>query len=764
MFVAYSYTAKSKLTANYNITVAKPFDVRTVIDKKEELNDSVYNYTGMVVSVINDTSENNGLYLCLDADLGKWKKLSYEGESLLEISKVDVLPEVGEYGVIYLVLDDGDVYNQWLYVDGAWAKVGNDISLEGYATTDYVDKAISKIELMPGPKGDKGDTGNGIDTIIKTSSNGLIDTYTITFTDSTTTTFTVVNGKDGIDGINGEKGEDGHTPVITIQNGNWFIDGIDTGVRAEGLKGADGNGISSILKTNTEGLVDTYTITYTNGTLGTFTVTNGKDGKDGADGAKGAAGKDGISITKSEINEDGELVLTYSTGESTNLGKVIGKDGVDGSNGTDGIDGKDGIGISTIVINEQGNLVVTLSNNSTLDLGKVVGKDGLNGSDGSNGIDGREVEFNVSSTHVQWKYAGEEEYKDLVALESLKGKDGQDGSDGINGLSAYDIAVNSGFEGDESAWLESLKGQNGQDGKDGLTTSIKIGDNVYTHEDGVVTLPNFITEIPENVVTEDDLSDLASTDYVDTAVQEVEDLQIITNESATSTALGGIPKGTVLAGKTVREVIEELLFPYVKFSLNVSGVTPNTATYEKGKEVNLTAVTVSVTAGSKKVTNLKLYESDKVTLLGEKTEVGSSNKFTIDKKVKSAVSFYAVATDGTSTVEDSSTFLTFLDPTFYGVLDKGYVLSSDLITAKTKELKSSKSNTFTYTASEQHPFVAYPASYGNLTSILDSSNLEYIGDFNKTTMNLNVLSGEVSYNIYVLKDPTDIENYKFIFK
>lgn len=39
-------------------------------------------------------------------------------------------------------------------------------------------------------------------------------------------------------------------------------------------------GIASIEKTGTAGLVDTYTITYTDGTTSTFTVTNGKDGED----------------------------------------------------------------------------------------------------------------------------------------------------------------------------------------------------------------------------------------------------------------------------------------------------------------------------------------------------------------------------------------------------------------------------------------------------------------------------------------------------
>ena len=45
-----------------------------------------------------------------------------------------------------------------------------------------------------------------------------------------------------------------------------------------GADGATGNGIASIQKTGTQGLVDTYTITFTNGSTSTFTVTNGRDG------------------------------------------------------------------------------------------------------------------------------------------------------------------------------------------------------------------------------------------------------------------------------------------------------------------------------------------------------------------------------------------------------------------------------------------------------------------------------------------------------
>jgi hypothetical protein len=54
---------------------------------------------------------------------------------------------------------------------------------------------------FPTIKGDKGDTGNGISSVVKTSGTGAAgttDTYTITFTNGTTTTFQVYNGADGL--------------------------------------------------------------------------------------------------------------------------------------------------------------------------------------------------------------------------------------------------------------------------------------------------------------------------------------------------------------------------------------------------------------------------------------------------------------------------------------------------------------------------------------------------------------------------------------
>lgn len=180
-----------------------------------------------------------------------------------------------------------------------------DVSISGTAENPVMSFVL--------PKGDKGDTGAtgatgatgvGIASITQSASVGLVDTYTIVFTNGDTTTFEVENGK-GITNIS-KTGttdltdtytitfNDGTTSTFDVVNGttftpsldnngnlSWSNDGGKTNPQTKNIKGPQGdtgNGIDSIEKTSTSGLVDTYTITYTDETTTTFDVTNGANG------------------------------------------------------------------------------------------------------------------------------------------------------------------------------------------------------------------------------------------------------------------------------------------------------------------------------------------------------------------------------------------------------------------------------------------------------------------------------------------------------
>ena len=216
-----------------------------------------------------------------------------------------------------------------------------------------------------GPQGPQGEDGNGISSIDKTSTEGLVDTYTITFTDGTTTTFTVTNGKDGqngeqgIQGIQGVPGVDGHTPVITIQGGYWYIDGINTNVLAEGIKGDVGpqgpqgnpgkdgeDGITPQLKIGADNY---WYVSYDNGS--TWTSLGVK--------ASGANGTDGVGIKSVEVNEEGKLIITLTDDTVIDCGNVKGEQS------TVGPQGPQGVSIVNTAFDENGNMVITYSDGTT---------------------------------------------------------------------------------------------------------------------------------------------------------------------------------------------------------------------------------------------------------------------------------------------------------------------------------------------------------------------------------------------------------------
>ena len=142
-------------------------------------------------------------------------------------------------------------------------------------------------------------------------------------------------GEPGIPGSQGPKGEDGHSPIIEIRSdGYWYIDGVNTNVKAQGSKGETGNpgknGVSivSVTKTNTDGLVDTYTILYSDDSTSTFTVTNGQNGEQGTPGIQGQPGKDGHTPIVTISNDDYWVI----DGEKTSF-MARGPQGETGQNG-----------------------------------------------------------------------------------------------------------------------------------------------------------------------------------------------------------------------------------------------------------------------------------------------------------------------------------------------------------------------------------------------------------------------------------------------
>lgn len=189
----------------------------------------------------------------------------------------------------------------------------------------YSDRALSQSDELSALTKALADTMKSqIAGITESAANG-VHTYTVTFGDNSTRTFTVQDGAAGPQGIPGTDGKDG-------------APGADG---APGKNGTDGRGIN-IAWVNDNGELQ---LEYSDGeedNLGNVKGPRGVKGVKGDTGAQGPAGADGIGITDAQITEAGELQITYTDGTTVLLGEVVGPKGDTGAAGKDGVNGNDG--------------------------------------------------------------------------------------------------------------------------------------------------------------------------------------------------------------------------------------------------------------------------------------------------------------------------------------------------------------------------------------------------------------------------------------
>lgn len=367
-----------------------------------------------------------------------------------------------------------------------WEKTGtdpNDPLIDIYKVT-YTDGSTTSFTVK------NAKDAIGIKEITK-SSNGLEDTYTIKLTDDSTYDMVITNGVDGIDGMSayelavsfGFQGNEAEWIASLAGNGigllgiekidrpdgtpeyidtyrMGFTDGSSyTFTVTNGLKGQDGVGVDSISKTKTEGLVDTYTIKLSDGTETNLEVTNGKDGEAGksayeiavdngftgnpAEWVASLAGKGVGLLGVQKVAPDGSLpehidtyAMNFSDGSvyTFTVENGVGKDGLGvkaiEKTGTDGL-----VDTYTIILTDGGQIEYTVTN-------------GARGN-GITSIDKTATEGLVDTYTITYTDGFTSQFTVV------------NGEKGDEGKTAYEVAVDNGFKGNEAEWLASLRGEDG---------------------------------------------------------------------------------------------------------------------------------------------------------------------------------------------------------------------------------------------------------------------------------------------------------------
>ena len=260
-------------------------------------------------------------------------------------------------------------------------------------------------------------------------------------------------------------------------NGNWWVGGTDTGVKAAGNDGKPGkDGETPYIGENGNWWIG-------------FTDTKVK--------AAGTDGKDG------EKGEDGETPYIGENGNwwigATDTGvKAAATDGADGTNGADGL---------TPSIGENGNWWIGATDTG-VKAAATDGADGKDGADGTNGVDGRTPQLKIGDDNLWYvSYDNGQNWESLnvkatgemgaTGAQGEKGDKGDQGEQGIQGdqgekgdAGADGASGQNGTNGiNGKNGVNGQDGQNGQDGKDGQDGTAGRGiDNAMIDNDGYLIL------------------------------------------------------------------------------------------------------------------------------------------------------------------------------------------------------------------------------------------------------------------------------------
>ena len=277
-------------------------------------------------------------------------------------------------------------------------------------------------------------------------------------------------------GDDGKPGKDGETPYIG-ENGNWWIGFTDTKVKAAGTDGKDGekgeDGETPYIGENGNWWI---------GTTDTGVKAAGTDGTNGTNGADG--------LTPS-IGENGNWWIG-ATDTGVKAAATDGADGKDGADGTNGVDGR----TPQLKIGDDNLWYVSYDNGQnweSLNV-KATGEMGATGAQGEKGDKGDQGEQGIQGVQGEKGDQGEQGIQGVQGEKGDKGDQGEQGIQGVQGekgdAGADGASGQNGTNGiNGKNGVNGQDGQNGQDGKDGQDGTAGRGiDNAMIDNDGYLIL------------------------------------------------------------------------------------------------------------------------------------------------------------------------------------------------------------------------------------------------------------------------------------
>lgn len=236
----------------------------------------------------------------------------------------------------------------------------------------------------------------------------------------------------------------------------------------------------------------------------------------------------------------------------------------------------------------------------------------------------------------------------------------------------------------------------------------------------------------------------------------------LTEDITSRVIVGNIKVGDIFkTGTTFTQFVKKLLLKEILPTGNIASDIAFGLKL-KGSTVNTPTITANITSlGTCTIQTIEFYRAG--VLEDTQTYTAGTNSYTykttdITTDTTYQIKIHYTESDGTTMgVLTYSGDYKFVNYSYFGVLDN-IPTDTDVLTL-TNTLKDTKGFTGTCSPTYQHIVYAYPSSLGNVTSIKDQNNFEYMSSYTKITL---IINGE-SYNVYYLTDKVTASGFKQIY-
>ena len=273
---------------------------------------------------------------------------------------------------------------------------------------------------------------------------------------------------------------------------------------------------------------------------------------------------------------------------------------------------------------------------------------------------------------------------------------------------------------------------------------------------------------------------------VNSFIDDVIDITNYTRTAATPVTIGGIPAGTTFPNRTIQDVLDALLYPFISATTSFSitsltmtasalgyGISALTDYAEKGGIVSAVNMSFSKTPNSDTFTVDSIQRGANTAdsmagVPGTFTKSGLALVYNTTSPDLSFVYSAAFNTAGALTVGDT---VKFIAPSYYGVgnstLLAGVTNVIQMASAlpSSKHLRTAKGYSTSFTPNLQRYYFAYPSVLGDLTSIIDPNGFNITASFTKSTKVITLIDNVTTetYNIYQSNNDTSQTSFTLTF-